>query len=277
MTKPIHISCILLSIVLTLGCHKKEEQQCYIENGTQYKIYLDIYETLPNPHFDAMTSHIKLVTHAQLQPGARLDLLSCNLKDGANYVYDWYSTDYKHSGWMRPVSGYAFNLFNYHPHLKFSITTKEKGSNERMICLGGDGIATLWKTVDAYDRNGKSIWNTLGPQRSHSIAIKYYTMIIDSNWEGPPVCIPIGMRNGFYLADTDRFWLNTNLFPDPDLILTDNASFLAPLKSESTDTLFYLTRTRDYSYDTCIVQYREPIYKIAKVKTEHSDKIDEQQ
>jgi hypothetical protein len=252
-----------------VSCNKKENSEVtgYVENNTPYKIYVDFYE--PYEGDDILTSHMTMRKHQSIDPGQKVFVGNLGLKTDVYYIYDWYSEDYLHTNWIhRHNDSYWFLQTFCNNDTKLHIKIKEeKASNERMICLSGNGNSTRWQTVDAYDLQGNRIWDDLSSKKHHFLNIMYYTAIIDSNWEYQRYCIPQGIRAGYDLVDTNRFWLITDyLDPVPDIILTDNADFISPrLTTGSTDTLFYLT----YTYVGGTKKFMQPVYKIAKVETRH--------
>jgi hypothetical protein len=256
---------VLAGLIAISSCKKTtvELPANRIENRNPYDIYVDIFEVYDGSGI--ATSHMNLIYHIPVPANKSFNADSLNLKSRRPLVYDWHSTDYRHSNWMyRPSKQCSFTGCT--SPLVLAIASAEKGTSERAICLSGDGKATHWQTVDAYDLAGKSIWQTLSGNKYHQVELAYCSLIIDPNWEGAPYCTATGMQCLFQLTDTDRFWMHTYTADGPDVVLTDNAEFLAPLKTTATDTLFYLTRSTNAAGK---IVYTAPIYKIAKMSTDY--------
>ena len=128
---------LLAAITITSSCKKEvKDDGGYIKNNTPYDLYVDIYK--PNGK-GFIPANMDFVRQETVKAHSRLNLRACGLTEGANYVYDWYSADYKHTGWMRPEGSFSYILFNYNKWVKLDINTNEDASDERITCLSGNG------------------------------------------------------------------------------------------------------------------------------------------
>ncbi|WP_276135214.1 hypothetical protein [Polluticoccus soli] len=239
------------------------------ENKTAEIITVDIYHT-PNANPlnpDSLVVFAKLT----IPPNGTGSLPTSTAITGKTYAYDWYSYDYKLTGWpsLSKFNGLAnIKVFDYYPTGSKAVLADSSG-NERLIVLNGNGKKSHWKAVDAYDKNGVSVWTTLtASEQAVSFSLDWLGNMVDSSsvlhQRDTSVKLP---RRGIYnFLRKDRFHaVVPTVPPHMNTLLSNNLDFIAPLSSSSPDTLFYVVYNfANYEKEPDTRTYYPPYYKIVK-------------
>jgi hypothetical protein len=273
---------LLICAVSVAGCKKKTETPApadhpptvlklsgAFENKTDQTITVDIYYT-PNAS-PLNPSNLALLTKLSIQPGGKASIATDLATPGKTYAYDWYSQDYKLTSWPREArfNGLAnVTVFDYAPDGAKEILTDTSGL-ERIIVLNGNGKKSRWKAVDAYDKNGVSVWNTLtASEQAVSFSLDWLGNMVDSSpvLHQRDTSIKLPRRSIYSFLRRDRFHaVVPTKPPKPNTLLSNNIDFLAPLSSSSPDTLFYVVYNfANYEKEPDTRTYYPPFYKVAK-------------
>lgn len=235
------LCCLLLFLY---GCQKDTTDLAsevrYFYNNLPVDVTVDIYH-IPNMSKTATETWQHIFIKKMLVPAySTIPIDDVGMQNGEAYNCDWYSADYKYSGWNQ----YGFApVFTYHIRGKKTMTFTQGPSNNRLICLSGNAKQTIWRAVDAFDKEGNDIWNTLSDsERYHVVVIDWARKISDSNYT-----VPRGDMHGirqaeFVLQDYPFSLLVPGMSTNPTLTLTTELNLNVPHPPLYRDSLYYSFR-----------------------------------
>ncbi|MBS1771497.1 MAG: hypothetical protein JST82_01465 [Bacteroidetes bacterium] len=246
---------LLLFICLAFACKKKEPvvtnltTNYIFENTLSQPVVLRIYAS----GGFAGGGIIENI----LQPGAQYRVPMSAVENEMTYSFEWYSKDYNY-GIVRDAIGVK-NTFKYTEGSSEIIKLGGQPNKDRHIMYTGYGDVTVWRAVNAYNKDGVSVWDTLTAYRKRisfnftkyqtAIYYTYGTSSTDSN----SVFLPYNVYD-----TSSRFWCKTKDVL-PNLTITNDMRGTVPLFTAATDTL-YLSNTINGIA-------AEPYYKMAKMAT----------
>ena len=212
----------------------------YFHNDLPVDVNVDIYHV---PDFTKTATenmqHI-FIKKMSVPAYATVTIDGNGLKTGEFYNCDWYSADYKYSGWNK--YGFAPG-FTYHSRGEKTQTFTASPSNNRLICLSGNAKQTVWRAVGAFDKDGNDIWNTLSDsEKYHVVVIDWARKITDSNYILPAEDMH-GIREGIFVLQESPFVLHVSgMSMEPTLNLTTTLNLQIPHPPLYRDSLYYSFR-----------------------------------
>lgn len=224
-----------------------------------------VYITLSG--HDIKTGTIPHILNLVLPPQDTLVLPRTDMRNAHKYQYTWHTADYRYSNWfITSAEGYPVKqLFDYYgKESDYMLSINGMPRNELLICLGGNGQSTSWQAVDAYNKHGVSVWDTLADRiKDHSFMISRYHTVRHTFRDSLNKSLNTNLA--FMLNTTAaRMWLSVN-HPSDAYVLTNDISDIAALSVTDMDILYYCRTDVD---STGTVIYPEPYYKIARTSVE---------
>ncbi|WP_276134916.1 hypothetical protein [Polluticoccus soli] len=237
--KPLSALCCLF--LFLSSCTKdtitQEAGVRYFYNDLPVNLIVDIYH-IP----DAGTTATEYIQHIFIKKmsvpaHATVTIGDDGMKNGEVYDCDWYSADYKYSGWNQ----YGFApRFTYQQRGEKTKTFAAGPSNNRLICLSGNAKQTVWRTVGAFDKDGNDIWNILpDSEKYHVVVIDWARKVTDSNYIIPDGAI---RQAEYVLHDSSFVLLVPGTSTQPSLKLTTELNLKVPHPPVHTDSLYYSFR-----------------------------------
>ena len=208
----------------------------YFHNNLPVDVNVDIYHI---PHYNTTATenwqHI-FIKKLSVPAYATVTIDDHGMENGEAYECDWYSADYKYSGWNQ----YGFApLFTYHHKGEKTKAFTAGPSNNRLICLSGSAKQTVWRAVDAFDKDGNDIWNTLSDsEKYHVIVIDWARKVTDSNYIVPPGDMHAIRQAEFVIHDSSFVLLVPAMSTAPGLTLTTELKLKVPHPPVYADSLY---------------------------------------
>lgn len=244
---------LLMTIATLQACKKKDQATVPVEDdpGTaaiQIKSSIkDSVYLLLNGH-DITTGVIPHIIKMTLAPEEELTIPRADLRDAYTYEYSWHTADYMYSNWWKldENSKPKRELITYYSKSEsdFSIDINSTMRRDLLICLDGDGLSSTWEPIDAFDKNGTSVWDTISEKgRNHSFTINRYHAVkhrfIDTADEQT-------ITNLSFVLDVSapRTWLRIEEYAD-NYVLTNNLEGIAALQTNADDQLYYANAVVD--------------------------------
>lgn len=228
---------------------------------------LDDSVTVSLSGLDLATGVIPHVFTVIVPPKDSLVLQPADLGHKYAYKYSWQTADQRHASWFlfnnqadRPDFGFAY----FADSTDRSITLSSAARNDKRIAIGGNGSATNWVAVDAYDSTGASVWNgLLDWQQYKKLRItEYYT--VKHTVQNAQYKIT-SINPAFRLYDTTaKFSLATTAIDS--FILTTDLGAISPRSTAAEDTLYFSAFHLDTA--TGKIVHPGPFFKMARVSVE---------
>lgn len=155
---------MLFPFLLAASCEKSDpdrpRRDVTFTNTTPKKMNVDIYGSLD----DYNTNNNPVV---KTQVPANGEAVVPGLEEGHAYLVDWYSDGYTYNNWWQPGTRNRSDMANIlipsSSKTSFKIEYNPIDSDaSRIILLNGDQYSSHWIAVNAYNVNGKNIWDSLG-------------------------------------------------------------------------------------------------------------------
>lgn len=174
MQKLWNLSAVALLAVISLGgCKKDEQEELTFVNRANEEITFDVYGSM-----DAYSKGQSPVLRKVLPPNDKLLLPASTLNDGSTYYIDWYNEDNTLNNWYNDaypndVTTVAFTPKAGNHTYYTSDATTGPGKN---IFLNGNGTATTWLAIDAYQFSNNtgfvSVWGQVpDSERYHTVTV----------------------------------------------------------------------------------------------------------
>jgi hypothetical protein len=213
----------------------------YFHNDLPVDVYVDIYH-VPDVGITATENMQHIFIRKTFVPAySTISIDDDGMENGEFYDCDWYSADYRYSGWNQ--YGFAPG-FTYHNKGEKTKSFTSGPSNNRLVCLSGGAKQTVWRAVDAFDKDGNDIWSTLtDSEKYHVVVIDWTRKITDSNYIVPVDDMYKGIKEKiFVIHDSSFVLLVTGMSMEPSLTLTTDLNLQVPHAPVYTDSLYYSLR-----------------------------------
>lgn len=221
--------------------------------------YVNILYTPGQPGINF--TNLSLLRQITVPAGATVPLGDSLMATDKPYILDWHSADYTYSNFVLRLPQ-NYNPFNYYPLQSDStVALGGKASPARLYCVSGNGKATHWQSINAYNTNGTSVWDTLMSKKYHSVYMDLMGLYHDTArlYPGQVTFSKTDVvQTNYYVPDSAKFMIRAN-----EYTLTNDLRPLAPRFTTSPDTLYLLRRKPG----TGPVVYELPYIELVKTQT----------
>jgi hypothetical protein len=207
------------------------------QNGLQQTAYVNILHTPGQASLNF--NKIALLRQITVPAGATVHIGDSLMETDKAYLLDWHSADYTYSNYvMRLPQNYQ--PFRHYP-LEADSTVLLSGDPDlyRLYCLNGNGKATHWQSVNAYNAAGVSVWDTLMSKKYHSVYMDIVGQFYDTARlypdQLPALLLKSDFTNTHFRPEKGSFTISAG-----DYILTNDLRPQAPLYSGSSDSLYLM-------------------------------------
>lgn len=202
-------------------------------------------------------NNLALLRQIAVPAGATVPIGDSLMNPDKLYLLDWHSADYAYSNFTMRLPQHYEPFKHYPLEADSTVVLGSAKTLSRLYCLDGDGKATHWQSVNAYNANGVSVWDTLTSKKYHSIYMdivgQYYdTARLDP---GPFYFKDDAINTHFSVSEQ----LGSFVISAKDYILTNDLRPKTPLYTTSPDSLYFFRQTP--------AGPQHPYFLIVKTKT----------
>lgn len=262
----------LATIGFTFSCKKKETVNTPPPDGIKGNATAVIVSQVPDSVYitfsglDILTGTQPHIMELVLPPSDTLVIPRADLKDAYRYQYEWHTKDYTRSSWLLTDAAGKPQLQSidyYGEQQDYTIVINAEPRNEMLVCLDGDGQATTWEAVDAFDTLGVSMWGSLTErERVHSFVITRFHTVKHSFIDTPNRARATNLAFTMDMS-APRMWLKVQQKAD-SYVLSNDLSPHLNRATQAKDTLYFSR----FTIDSTGIVYPQPYYLLVRRSVE---------